>query len=61
MSPGRTCGDWTSDASDMQAQVGHSDGLGPGGDPSDLRMELVAWEWKLRRLSHRAEDGHFNF
>ena len=32
--PGRTCGDWTSDASDMQAQVGHSDGLGPGGDPS---------------------------
>ncbi len=32
--PGRTCGDWTSEASDMQAQVGHSDGLGPGGDPS---------------------------
>jgi hypothetical protein len=31
---GRTCGDWTSEASDMQAQVGHSDGLGPGGDPS---------------------------
>lgn len=32
--PGKTCGDWTSEASDMQAQVGHSDGLGPGGDPS---------------------------
>lgn len=31
---GRTCNDWTSDSSDMQAQVGHSDGLGPGGDPS---------------------------
>lgn len=31
---GRTCGDWTSEAADMQAQVGHSDGLGPGGDPT---------------------------
>jgi hypothetical protein len=31
---GKTCNDWTSDASDQQAQVGHSDGLGPGGDPS---------------------------
>lgn len=31
---GRTCGDWTSEGSDIQAQVGHSDGLGPGGDPS---------------------------
>lgn len=31
---GKTCNDWTSEASDQQAQVGHSDGLGPGGDPS---------------------------
>jgi hypothetical protein len=31
---GQTCGDWTSEASDTQAQVGHSDGLGPGGDSS---------------------------
>jgi hypothetical protein len=31
---GRTCNDWTSDASDRQAQVGHSDGLGPGGNSS---------------------------
>jgi len=31
---GRTCNDWTSEASDLRAQVGHSDGLGPGGDPS---------------------------
>jgi hypothetical protein len=31
---GKTCNDWTSDASDRQARVGHSDGLGPGGDPS---------------------------
>jgi hypothetical protein len=31
---GRTCNDWTSEASDLQAQVGHSDGLGPGADPS---------------------------
>jgi hypothetical protein len=26
---GKTCADWTSDAADMNAQVGHSDGLGP--------------------------------
>jgi hypothetical protein len=32
--PGRTCNDWTSEASDLQAQVGHSDGLGPGGNSS---------------------------
>lgn len=31
---GKTCNDWTSAASDQQAQVGHCDGLGPGGDPS---------------------------
>lgn len=31
---GKTCNDWTSAAADQQAQVGHSDGLGPGGDPS---------------------------
>jgi hypothetical protein len=31
---GKTCNDWTSEASNQQAQVGHSDGLGPGGDSS---------------------------
>ena len=31
---GKTCNDWTAEAKDQQAQVGHSDGLGPGGDPS---------------------------
>jgi hypothetical protein len=31
---GLTCSDWTSGGADAQAQVGHSDGLGPGGDPS---------------------------
>ena len=31
---GLTCGDWTSAATDVAAQVGHSDGLGPGGDTS---------------------------
>jgi len=31
---GKTCNDWTSASPDQQAQVGHSDGLGPGGDPS---------------------------
>jgi hypothetical protein len=29
---GKTCNDWTSDSKDQQAQVGHADGLGPGGD-----------------------------
>jgi hypothetical protein len=28
---GATCGDWTSAAADVAAQVGHSDGLGAGG------------------------------
>ena len=32
--PGMTCADWTSSASTVAGQVGHSDGLGPGGDPS---------------------------
>lgn len=31
---GKTCNSWTSEASDMQAQVGHSDGMGRGGDTS---------------------------
>lgn len=26
---GKTCADWSSDAADLTAQVGHSDGLGP--------------------------------
>jgi hypothetical protein len=31
---GMTCNDWTSDSPSLAAQVGHSDGLGPGGDSS---------------------------
>lgn len=31
---GKTCTNWTSEASDMSAQVGHSDGMGRGGDTS---------------------------
>jgi len=31
---GMTCADWTSASTSVQGQVGHSDGLGPGGDPS---------------------------
>ena len=38
--PGMTCSDWTSDATSAQAQVGHSDGLGPGGDQSGT---LSSW------------------
>ena len=38
--PGLTCRDWTSSAPNVAAQVGHSDGLGPGGDPSGA---LSSW------------------
>jgi len=38
--PGLTCGDWTSDSTTLQGQVGHSDGLGPGGDTSGA---LSSW------------------
>src|SRR4029453_18504476 len=37
---GFTCGDWTSDSSSALGQVGHSDGLGPGGDSSGA---LSSW------------------
>jgi hypothetical protein len=37
---GMTCADWTSDSASVQAQVGHSDGLGPGGDSSGA---LSSW------------------
>jgi hypothetical protein len=37
---GMTCGDWTSDSTTTQGQVGHSDGLGPNGDTSGA---LSSW------------------
>jgi hypothetical protein len=37
---GRTCSDWTSSATTVQAQVGHSDGLGPGGSTAGA---LSSW------------------
>jgi hypothetical protein len=37
---GLTCGDWTSDATSAIGQVGHSDGMGPGGDTSGA---LSSW------------------
>jgi hypothetical protein len=37
---GLTCGDWTSDSTTTLGQVGHSDGLGPGGDTSGA---LSSW------------------
>jgi hypothetical protein len=37
---GMTCNDWTSDSANLAAQVGHSDGLGPGGDSSGT---LSSW------------------
>ena len=38
--PGLTCSDWTSSATTVAAQVGHSDGLGPGGNPTGA---LSSW------------------
>ena len=37
---GFTCGDWSSDSTATFGQVGHSDGLGPNGDPSGA---LSSW------------------
>jgi hypothetical protein len=37
---GMTCNDWTSASSSLAAQVGHSDGLGPGGNPAGA---LSSW------------------
>jgi hypothetical protein len=37
---GMTCGDWTSQSTDLAAQVGHSDGLGPNMDTSGA---LSSW------------------
>jgi uncharacterized protein DUF1554 len=38
--PGMTCNDWTSASPDVAAQVGHSDGLGPGGSSAGA---LSSW------------------
>lgn len=38
--PGLTCNDWTSSATTVAAQVGHSDGLGPGGSTTGT---LPSW------------------
>lgn len=38
--PGSTCRDWTSASADDVAQVGHSDGLGPGGNTTGT---LSSW------------------
>jgi hypothetical protein len=37
---GLTCNDWTSDGTDVSAQVGHSDGFGPNQDTSGT---LASW------------------
>jgi len=38
--PGMTCADWTSSSTSLAAQVGHSDGLGPGGSSAG---DLASW------------------
>jgi hypothetical protein len=40
LAAGFTCGDWTSASPTLQAQVGHSDGLGPGGSSAGA---LSSW------------------
>jgi len=40
LTTGVTCNDWTSDAADVTAQVGHSDGFGPNQDTSG---SLASW------------------
>jgi hypothetical protein len=45
---GMTCNDWTSDSSSLAAQVGHSDGLGPGGNPAGA---LSSWNSSHANLS----------
>jgi hypothetical protein len=45
---GMTCADWTSGSGSLQAQVGHSDGLGPGGDSSG---SLSSWNSAHANLS----------
>ena len=34
LAAGMTCNDWTSDSPDLQARIGHSDGIGRGGSTS---------------------------
>jgi hypothetical protein len=38
--PGMTCNSWTSGGADVAAQVGHADGLGPGGSTTGT---LASW------------------
>ena len=40
LSPGLTCSDWTSSSTTLSAQVGHADGLGPGGSAAGA---LSSW------------------
>lgn len=45
---GFTCADWTSQSPDLQGQVGHSDGLGPGGSTAGA---LSSWNSSHLNLS----------
>lgn len=38
---GFTCSDWTSTSTDLQAQVGHADGFGPGGSTAGTYRQAL--------------------
>jgi hypothetical protein len=46
-----TCEDWTSDSSDLSAQVGHSDGLGP-----DMSAEGSLASWNSAHANESCAD-----
>ena len=48
---GRTCEDWTSDANNITAQVGHSDGLGP-----DMNSDPPFSSWNSAHESESCSD-----
>ena len=49
--PGKTCNDWTSESPDMQAQVGHLDGIGLGGDTAG-----ASGSWNSAHASRSCAD-----
>ena len=53
---GATCNDWTSDAAAATAQVGHADGLGPGGSTAG---DLASWNsaHTMQNCSNTAPRG----
>ena len=68
LAAGLTCNDWTSASADVAAQVGHSDGMGPGQSTagslsswnSAREPELLEHGAQRRRRSHIVSRGETN-